>query len=236
MVDLVNLYFDQYAKDRCVTFRAMRKDFDRYWGHIYTYKISRIDSECIQLGINKIAAQGHYRTANIAATLIRAVYNWSIKRKLVNVKSMKWQDIDLNSGLWIIPRTKSGTSQTIQLSEAALMILKDRAKMKELNPWVLPGGQYKTNTSHIKQPKIAWEIIKRKAGIKGLRIHDLRRTLASYMVMNNISSATIMTQLGHSSLAAAQTYQRLDLKAAKTATDQAIAVMQQLSKKTASII
>jgi len=289
--DLANLYFDQYAVAHCVTHQAMRKDFNRYWCHIYVYKLSKINSECIQLGINKIAAKGHYRTANISLTLIRAAYNWGIRRKLVssnpangvdkfkecsrsrflqahefepllnaineypddrmrdffllclytgarsgNVKSMKWDQMDLKSGLWVIPRTKSGGSQTIQLSEAALDILKERAKTKELNPWVLPGGQHKPNTSHLQQPKIAWEIVKAKAGIKNLRIHDLRRTLASYMVMNNVSSATIMAQLGHRSLAAAQVYHRLDLKAAKAATDQAIVVMQQLSRRMASII
>ena len=145
-----------------------------------------------------------------------------------NVKAMKWER-------WVIPRTKNGTSQMIQLSDASLVILKERAKTKELNPFVLPGGQHKPNTTHLKTAKNAWVKICRQAGVDGLRIHDLRRTAAAMMVMNNTSTAVIMKQLGHSSLAAAQTYQRLDLRTAKEAMDQAIEKMHQLSKMKSAI-
>ncbi len=259
----------------------MRQNFRRWWKTELPLKISQVDTQTIQLRINKFAADGHSRSANAALTILKAIFNWSLKRKFVttnptfgvdkfkdksrdrflqahefapllkaindypdkrmahffllalytgarsgNIKTMKWDQVDLEAGTWTIPCTKSGDSQVIQLSEAALEILKERAKTRELNPYVLPGGRHTSNTKHMEEPKKAWEVILKAAGIQNLHIHDLRRSLASVMVMNNVSSATIMRQLGHRSLAAAQVYQRLDLTAAKEATDQAIAVMQ----------
>jgi len=282
LIDLINMYFDQYAVTHCVTHKAMRKDFDRYWEHLYKCKVSQIGTQDIQDGMNAIAKRGKYRTANIALTLMKSVFNWAIKRKLINttpilgidkfkersrerflepaevqplliainnypdsrirdffliclytgarsgnVKSMRWADLDLKVGKWVIPRTKAGNSQTVLLSEEAIKVLTERLGKKELNPWVFPGGQRRVNTSHLKEPKRAWALICTQAGIQNLRIHDLRRSLAAYMVANKENTATIMKQLGHSSLAAAQVYQRLDLSAAKLATDRAINAMLQ---------
>ena len=40
-----------------------------------------------------------------------------------NVLSMRWQDVDLDLGIWRIPRTKSGDSHTLPLPSMALAIL-----------------------------------------------------------------------------------------------------------------
>ena len=48
-----------------------------------------------------------------------------------------------------------------------------------------------------------------KCKIEDLRLHDLRRTLGSYMAMNNQSLQIIGKVLGHKSPAATQIYSRL---------------------------
>jgi integrase len=47
------------------------------------------------------------------------------------------------------------------------------------------------------------------AKIEDLRLHDLRRTLASYMAMDNQSLQIIGKALGHKSVASTQIYSRL---------------------------
>jgi len=148
-----------------------------------------------------------------------------------NVKTMKWQDINLDLGLWVIPDTKTGSSQTIQLSDAALEILHRRSKTKELNPYVIPGGG-KGNPGtqgHLVTPHKAWKTIITAAGpsCADLVIHDLRRSLASFMVLSGAPTPIIMKQLGHKSMAAASVYQRVNNSPVKAATDLAIKTMEE---------
>lgn len=51
-----------------------------------------------------------------------------------------------------------------------------------------------------------WETACRKAGIEGLRFHDLRRTFAVEMLNLKVGEFTIQTALGHSSIQTTQIY------------------------------
>ena len=66
-----------------------------------------------------------------------------------NVLGMRWQDIDLDLGIWRIPRTKSGDSQTLPLPSMVLTILTERFKTKS-SEWVFPGRGV---TGHLVEPK-----------------------------------------------------------------------------------
>lgn len=178
------------------------------------------------------------------APLLEAISNYSDKRmrdffllclytgaRSGNVKAMKWEQVDLDLGTWRIPETKNGDSQTIQLSESALSILKARYKNRELNPWIFPGGRHTKTASHMQEPKKGWKAIITKAGIKDLHIHDLRRTLASFMVMTGASTPIVQKQLGHKSLAAASIYQKVNNSPVKIAADQAIKVMKHYAEE-----
>jgi len=151
------------------------------------------------------------------------------------ILSMRWEDINLQLGTWLIATGKNGESQTISLSDAALEVLERRYRNRGLIPWVLPGGRSarRPTTEHLAEPKKAWAIIRNKAGLTDLRIHDLRRTLASFMVITGASTPIIQKQLGHKSMAAAAIYQRVNNQPVKIAADQAIKVMRQLAEETA---
>lgn len=158
------------------------------------------------------------------------------------VMSMQWVDLSLELRRWQIGRNKNGEPQYVGLSDEAFEILERRSKSKELNPWVFPGGQiHKPTNSHLKEDKNAWSAVKeaaaeiqRRAGVPpsilSLRPHDLRRTVGSYMAMNQTNTATIMQQMGHKSIQAAAIYQRVNYLPAKLATDKAIETMRRLSE------
>jgi integrase len=124
-----------------------------------------------------------------------------------NVLSMRWEDIDFSIKEWRIPDTTNGEPVRIPLIGEALEILSDRSWIKDSSiPWVFPGhGKSGCLTS----PQKAWKKILDRAGLKNLRIHDLRRTLASYQAIAGTSLLIIGKSLGHKSPQSTAIYARL---------------------------
>ena len=72
---------------------------------------------------------------------------------------------------------------------------------------------------HLKEPKRAWKRVLDRAGIDDLRIHDLRRTLGSYLAMNGESQYVIGQMLGHKDPRSTAVYARLDLTTVRRAAE-----------------
>lgn len=122
-----------------------------------------------------------------------------------NVLAMRWDEIDFDLGIWRIARTKSGDSQTLPLTPRVIDILTQR-QTSARGTWVFPG---KGTGTHLVEPKRAWHKLLELSGLKDLRLHDLRRTLGSYMAIGNQSLQVIGKALGHRSSTATQIYSRL---------------------------
>jgi integrase len=125
------------------------------------------------------------------------LFSLSTGARRTNVLSMRWDQLDLEAGIWTIPDTKNGTSQTIMLTPNELGVLKERHSHRRSFEWVFPGP---TNRDHLKDPKKGWARILRRSGIKDLHLHDLRRTLGSYMAMTGASLSVIGNALNHKDL------------------------------------
>ncbi len=124
-----------------------------------------------------------------------------------NVMSMRWTEIDLDAGEWRIPDTKSGEPLTVPLAPEASAILQARRVASGPGAeFVFPG---KGKTAHYVEPKRSWQQVRKASGLAELRIHDLRRTLGSWMVRTGASTAINAKALGHKSLQAASVYQRI---------------------------
>lgn len=140
-----------------------------------------------------------------------------------NVLSMKWQEVSLNEGEWRIAHTKNGTPQTIPLSAEALAILKDRSlKANKKAVYVFPGDG---ETGHLVEPKKGWQRVLERAGITGLRIHDLRRSLGSWQAKTGASLAIIGKSLNHKNAQTTAIYARLDLDPIRASVARATAAM-----------
>lgn len=113
-----------------------------------------------------------------------------------NVCSMRWDELDLQAGLWHIPaaKMKGKKPQTVPLSTHALDII--RARKGNDSEYVLP-GKGRNNDGHYRNPKDAWKRVLISAGLKDLRIHDLRRSAGSWAQKQGASLRTIQAQLGH---------------------------------------
>jgi integrase len=139
-----------------------------------------------------------------------------------NCLSMRWDELDLDGGAWRIPgkKFKTGQPQTIHLPAVAVEILKRRVDNR--SPFVFPGTG---KSGHICEPKKAWRTILERAGLKDLWIHDLRRSLGSWMAATGANLSTIGKSLGHQQVSTTQRYARLNLDSVKAGVDLAVAAM-----------
>ncbi len=114
-------------------------------------------------------------------------------RRAGDLKSMRWVDLDLDGGTWLIPDTKAGEPQEVALSDPAIQILARRQK-EVSGQWVFPSN---SKSGHIEVYKKAWQQVRDEAGLGGLRLHDLRRSLSSIAQENKIAATVAGAQLGH---------------------------------------
>lgn len=138
-----------------------------------------------------------------------------------NVLAMRWDEVDLASRTWRITKTKNGQPQVIPLQAPELNILAVRRKVHK-GPWVFPGRENRSSGGHMVNPMRGWKRILDRAGLKDLRLHDLRRTLGSWMADTGSAENIIGKTLGHKSPAATAIYARLSLDPVRAAKDKAI--------------
>lgn len=129
-----------------------------------------------------------------------------------NVLAMKWSDINLDLKRWRIAetQTKNKDVNIVPLSEAALQILKVRntSNQKAVSPsvFVFPGM---SEDGYLKDPKRAFDRVRKRMKVSDIRMHDLRRTLGSYMAIGGTSLPIIGKALNHKSQVSTAIYARL---------------------------
>jgi integrase len=139
-----------------------------------------------------------------------------------NVSEMQWSEISFERKTWLIPQTKNGTSHTVPLVEEALAILLKR-KENRLHPsWVFPKQDL---TGPVWCRHTAWKAVMARAGLTDLRIHDLRRTLASWQACTGTSLPIIGAMLNHKDSKSTQIYARLNTAPVRESMEVAVKVM-----------
>ena len=148
-----------------------------------------------------------------------------------NVGAMRWEDVDLENGVWSIPGADVKTDKplVVVLPGPAISVLEIRRAMhRSDSPFVFPS---RSSTGHYRWPKTAWQTLCNNAGIEDLRIHDLRRTLGSWQANMNVPLNIIGKSLGHSSLASTQIYARLQLEPVRASVEAAVAAFLETAEK-----
>lgn len=129
-----------------------------------------------------------------------------------NVLSMRWADIDLHLKRWRLAetQTKNRDVNVVLLSEPALEILKVRDtanhSLEIPSVFVFPGT---AADGYLKDPKRAFDRVRDRMNIHDIRMHDLRRTLGSYMAISGVSLPIIGKALNHKSQVSTAIYARL---------------------------
>jgi len=121
---------------------------------------------------------------------------------------MRWMDIDQTTRLWRKGRTKNGSSHVVPLPHQVMETLSCLPRQSE---WVFPGNDG-NHWSSASMSKI-WLRVRQQWNLGDVRIHDLRRTAASYLAISGENLPTIQNVLNHRSLTPTAIYARLNTKA-----------------------
>jgi integrase len=126
------------------------------------------------------------------------------------VASMRWRDVDLNAGLWTLPReaVKSGRVHDVPLSPPVVALLAGLPRFTK-GDYVLTttSGEKAVNGFSKAKARIDAEILKAReeaaAGAKvkpppGWTMHDLRRSAATHMAKANVAPHVLAALLNHS--------------------------------------
>lgn len=145
-----------------------------------------------------------------------------------NVLEMRWEDLYFERKEWLVPETKNGEPLRVHLVDSVIDLLKKRLELYGRQEWVFEGTG---ETGHLMEPKAGWRRILDRAGIKDLRIHDLRRTLGSWQAATGSNSYMIGRSLGHKSTQSTAVYARLNLDPVRDSVEKATQAMLQTIKK-----
>ncbi|MDR3126012.1 MAG: site-specific integrase [Rickettsiales bacterium] len=123
-----------------------------------------------------------------------------------NMQAIRWTDINFDRQVLYIKETKNGDPQVVPIPRQALELLREMETFKA-SEWLFPSA--KSASGHLETPAKMWKSLLERANIENLRIHDLRRTFASYQAITGSSHAIIGKALGDKSPAVIPTYARL---------------------------
>jgi integrase len=117
----------------------------------------------------------------------------------------KWEQIDWERRTLLVPISKTGRPRLITLNQAALNLLRsiDRSSGSTL---IFPSSVTGRPCSSLHFP---WTRIRRKAGLLGVRLHDLRHSFASVLINQGVSLYVVQGLLGHSQPRMTQRYAHL---------------------------
>jgi integrase len=127
--------------------------------------------------------------------------------RLREILHLRWENVDLERGLLLLPDSKTG-KKAIVLNAPAMTVL---ARLPRIGGYVI-AGQYagtdkEKSRADLNRP---WRSIAKRAGLPGLRIHDLRHTHASFGVSARLGLPIVGKLLGHTRSSTTQRYAHLD--------------------------
>ncbi len=146
-----------------------------------------------------------------------------------NVYRMKWDEIDMDAKIWKIPRTKTSKNETIPLADSAIELLKYIQSSSADEIYVFPSET--SASGHIEDVKSVWNTLKNKAQISNIRLHDLRHTLATYMVAQGANPFMVQRALTHKSIKSTQVYVNLGVEHLRSKLNETVNAIQFIGKQ-----
>jgi integrase len=134
------------------------------------------------------------------------------------ILGMRWADLDLDLGVWQKPAelVKQRRTHRLTLSPEAVAVLRRRQgerdrrekdRVVRLRPThddhVFRGGGDKTHCNRLEGD---WREIRAAAGLQDVRFHDLRHSVASWLIAAGMSLPVVGSVLGHAKAATTQRY------------------------------
>lgn len=140
--------------------------------------------------------------------------------RLREILELKWDYVDLQRGLLLLPDSKTG-QKAIVLNVPAIAILE---RLPRVDSYVVASDIADRPRHDLNKP---WKLVSSRSGLGGVRIHDLRHTHASYGAGAGFGLPIIGKLLGHSQPATTARYAHLDNDPLRRASEE---IARQISK------
>jgi integrase len=162
---------------------------------------------------SKHARKRENRITNIgphaAAALRLLIFTGARLREILD---LRWDYVDLQRGLLFLPDSKTG-KKTIVLGAAALAVLEN---LPRVGSFVIAGANNEQPRADLQRP---WALVSMRAGLSGIRLHDLRHSFASVGAGSGFGLPVIGKLLGHSNSKTTERYAHLAADPLRLASD-----------------
>ncbi len=126
----------------------------------------------------------------------------------------RWENVDFDRRIFTVPLSKSGKPRYIPLSDEAVRVLAAvRREVLHLmpesgaaNPWIFPNP---TTGKPFVNIFVSWNNARTRAGLKHIRVHDLRHSFASALVNEGMTLYDVKEILGHANMSTTTRYAHL---------------------------
>ncbi len=135
--------------------------------------------------------------------------------RLNEIMTLQWEHADIPGKALRLPESKTG-AKVVHLGQPTIELL-DKIERVEKNPWVIVGTKPGCRLTDL-QP--FWQRVRARAGLKDVRIHDLRHTFASTAVAAGQGLSMIGKLLGHTQVQTTARYAHLAADPVKAAAEQ----------------
>ena len=131
------------------------------------------------------------------------------------VLDARWDQIDLRNRIWRIPLSKSGKARHVPITGSVVRVLAlaKEALSEQWTPQRAAASEWIFPNPDTGKPYVsifyAWNSARTKAGIKDVRIHDLRHTFASTLVNQGVPIYEVQKILGHQNIRTTERYAHL---------------------------
>ena len=140
------------------------------------------------------------------------------------ITAARWSQVDWARKFIRLPVGKAG-ARTVYLSDVAIEVLRS---IRRVGPFIIAGrkkghkakGGESDNVEAYKNLGRAWIVVRAKAGLKDVRLHDLRHSFASIAAAQGHSLLMIGNLLGHRVPATTARYSHLTLDAVSAVSDE----------------
>ena len=137
---------------------------------------------------------------------IRSLIIWAIETAMRRgeIAAMRWEHLDRQARVLLIPETKTGTPREVPLSRAAMAILDEKSTVGNTG-----GPVWSLRADSISQ---AFKRVCKAAGIEGLTFHDLRHEAASRLGEKAFSPLEVAAITGHKTMQMVKRYSHFRAK------------------------
>lgn len=121
------------------------------------------------------------------------------------VTHARWEHVNLPQKTLYVPLSKSGKPRTISLNQAAVDLISQLPSLGK-SKWLFPSPKTGRPCASLHYP---WLRVRNRAGLRDVRLHDLRHSYASNLVNGGASLYVVQQLLGHTSPSTTQRYAHL---------------------------